>query len=197
MPNILQLKVELIDSKPKIWRRFLVLDKLTFEDLHLITNFVMGWEDCHLHDFDVAKNVKIIMDDDDDNIPDLSFGNLKPAKCLKENEIVLSEFLNREKQVIYYTYDFGDNWEHIITLEKINPQIIEAELKYPICLGGEMACPLEDCGGIGGYEHLLKVQKNPKDPEYEDLMEWIGDEPIDPNEFDLKYINKELKKIKY
>lgn len=41
------------------------------------------------------------------------------------------------------------------------------------------------------------MQNNPKDPEYEDIMEWLGDEPIDPNEFDKKYINKELKKIKY
>lgn len=60
-----------------------------------------------------------------------------------------------------------------------------------------MACPPEDCGGIGGYERLLEVQSNPKDPEYEDLMEWLGDELIDPNEFDLDYINKELKKMKY
>lgn len=197
MPNVLQLKVELVDSEPKIWRRFLVLDKLTFEDLHLITNFIMGWEDCHLHDFDVAKNTKIVMNDEENDFDMPSFGNLKPAKCLKENQVKLSEFLNKEKQAIYYTYDFGDNWEHKITVEKISPQIKEAKLNYPVCLDGEMACPLEDCGGLEGYKHLLEIQKNPKNPEYKDLMEWLGDEPIAPNEFDLKHINKELKRIKY
>lgn len=197
--NVLQLKIELLDFEPTIWRRFLVSDKMTFEDLHLIANFVMGWEDCHLHDFDVAQKVKIVMDNYDDDF-ELAYDMIESphkAKCHKENKVVLSEFLNKEKQAIYYTYDFGDDWEHKITLEKINPQIIEAELNYPVCLGGEMACPVEDCGGTPGYERLLKVQKNPKDPEYEDLMEWLGDEPVDPNEFDLKFINKELKKIKY
>lgn len=34
-----------------------------------------------------------------------------------------------------YTYDFGDNWEHRILLEKILPR--DKTVRYPICLKGK------------------------------------------------------------
>ena len=47
-----------------------------------------------------------------------------------------------------YTYDFGDNWDHIIQIEKV----LEADPKarYPRCVKGSRACPPEDCGGTWG-----------------------------------------------
>lgn len=45
------------------------------------------------------------------------------------------------------------------------------------------ACPPEDCGGVGGYRHLLNVLKNPEDEEYEETIDWLGD--FDPKKFNI------------
>jgi len=58
-----------------------------------------------------------------------------------------------------------------------------------------MACPPEDCGGIGRYYNMLEIIKNPEDPEYEDMMDWLGDK-FEPEEFNLEAINRRLKRIK-
>src|SRR3972149_2067324 len=107
----------------------------------------------------------------------------------------------RQKNVIYgepkdeiiYEYDFGDSWDHDLVLEKILEK--DDKLKTPICLDGAMACPPEDCGGIGGYYNMLETIKNPEDPEYEDMIDWLGDK-FDPEEFDLEAINNKLKRFK-
>ena len=57
-------------------------------------------------------------------------------------------------------------------LEKILPK--EPDIKYPICLAGERACPPEDCGESPGYEELLKVIQDPQHEEYDSMMEWLG-----------------------
>lgn len=80
-----------------------------------------------------------------------------------------------------YVYDFSDNWEHEIILEKILPK--EVRVKYPICLEGKLACPPEDCGSIPGYYHGIETLKDKED---KDFLEWLGD--WDPNYFDPKEV---------
>jgi len=84
-----------------------------------------------------------------------------------------------------YTYDFGDNWEHIIKLEKVLPR--DKNINYPVCIGGKRASPPEDCGGVWGYEDFLKIINNPDHEEYEETIEWAGGE-FDPEYFDVKEI---------
>ncbi|MCX6750801.1 MAG: plasmid pRiA4b ORF-3 family protein, partial [Candidatus Pacearchaeota archaeon] len=50
--KMLQLKISL-KEKPAIWRRFIVNDFLTFEELHNIIQIVMGWENYHLYEFEI------------------------------------------------------------------------------------------------------------------------------------------------
>lgn len=84
-----------------------------------------------------------------------------------------------------YTYDFGDNWTHTITLEKIIPQpSVKPEL-----LDGKGACPPEDCGGVWGYKNLLQILADKKHPEHQEHRDWLGlfdDENYDPDKFDLE-----------
>ena len=82
-----------------------------------------------------------------------------------------------------YVYDFGDNWNHKVTLKKILPK--EEKIKYPICIAGANACPLEDCGGVWGYYNMLEIINNPKHKEYKDTMEWLGGKKIDPEKFNI------------
>ena len=174
--NILQLKVSLRDSKPSIWRRIQVKDNITFHKLHEIIQIVMGWANYHLYDFQVNEQRFSLPDKDWDE-------NVIPSKKIKLNIL-------KEKQKLDYTYDFGDCWEHQILVEKIEPD--EMGLPHPVCIKGKFACPPEDCGGIGGYYHLLDVKQNKNHPEYEHLIkEWLG-EDFDPDNFNIEDINKEL-----
>ena len=85
---------------------------------------------------------------------------------------------------MFYLYDFGDSWEHLIEFEGEHEKTTE---KYPICLAGERACPPEDVGGIPGYENFLSIIKNPKDKKRKEFLEWVGGK-YDPEKFDPKKI---------
>jgi hypothetical protein len=58
----------------------------------------------------------------------------------------IADYFSMGNRLAEYIYDFSDNWQHIIKLEKILPR--DKSVDYPICIAGKRACPLEDCGGI-------------------------------------------------
>ena len=100
-------------------------------------------------------------------------------------------FAKKKKDTIKYEYDFGDSWEHKILLEKIFRTMVKLSCRFALKV--KCACPPEDCGGIWGYEELLETISNPKHPDHEDMLEWLGGE-FDPEEFDLEQINGDLAK---
>ena len=112
----------------------------------------------------------------------------KNAKLFKLQQVAF-----REKMKFLYTYDFGDDWEHEILVEKILPMINEN--RQPVCLKGVRACPPEDIGGMWGYYDFLEILQDPKHPDHESMMEWIGGR-FDPEEFNLEEINKQLRNIR-
>lgn len=166
--KIYQLHISLKRSKPKIWRRFLVTEDTTLARLHKIIQEVMGWEDYHLHAFTIGETEFGEINEEWDN----DFEDEKKAK--------LSDLNLAEKQKFEYVYDFGDNWEHEIKVEKILP--FDSSVKYPKCIDGKLACPPEDCGSIWGYDELSELSKMPKDELTEDeleRLEWLGDYDFD------------------
>lgn len=181
---ILQLKISLREIKPVIWREFLVSDFWSFHRLHNIIQSVMGWEDYHLHEFDV-DGVKIGPIDEDVDY------DLEDSKKTK-----LSDYINSKGQKFSYVYDFGDTWEHEIVVKDIKEEDIKDIDKLPICLNGKRRCPPEDCGGVFGYEEILEIKKDKNHPEYkEKIIGWLG-EDFNLEEFDIKEINNKLSKIK-
>jgi len=93
-----------------------------------------------------------------------------------------------------YTYDFGDNWEHEILLEKSEKRVDGIE--YPVCIGRKRACPPEDCHGSWGHMDLLEAVFDPKHKQHEEILEWLGiDTPkdFDPDEFDIETVNEILR----
>ena len=92
-----------------------------------------------------------------------------------------------------YEYDFGDSWEHGIVLEAIVSP--DAQAQSPVCLAGKRACPPEDCGGIPGYYMFLDAIQDPRHPDHDEMLAWLG-ERFDPEAFDLDTINRELKQLK-
>src|SRR5262245_21165556 len=90
-----------------------------------------------------------------------------------------------------YEYDFGDNWKHEITVEKIL-RPVEGET-YPRLLGGALACPPEDCGGMPGYENFLEAISDPEHEDHDEMLEWAG-VSFDPERFDLERIDRQLRR---
>jgi hypothetical protein len=88
-----------------------------------------------------------------------------------------------------YTYDFGDDWRHDLTVEGVVP--LPQDVLLPVCLGGARACPPEDCGGVGGYEELIAALGRPQSGAAREYREWLG-RVYDPEELDLAAINVRL-----
>jgi hypothetical protein len=141
----------------------------------------MGWTNSHLYRFEI-QGTEFGEPDPENEFYGLRMKNSHAAR--------LSKVILHEKAKLLYDYDFGDNWQHEVLIEKILP--VESGMQYPVCLGGKRACPPEDCGGISGYAHLLEVMQNPLDEEHEEVMEWLGGQ-FDPEEFDLSEVNRKLK----
>jgi hypothetical protein len=181
MIKAFQIKITLDNTKPAIWRRILVESDTTFFKLHHIIQIAMGWANYHLFEFKIAgyRIGKI-----SEEFADMGYGNDKLVDC----EITkLSDLLSEEKENLKYEYDFGDSWKHTVTIEKI----IETNYNVPVCIKGKLNCPPEDCGGVYGFYHLLKIISTKKNKEYKEMIEWLGGH-YDPNEFDLASINNEL-----
>ena len=181
-PQVYQFKVGLLEIAPPIWRRIQVPETYSFWDLHVAIQDAMGWLDYHLHLFRIRKPgtgevVQIGIPDDD------PFEGDEPI--LPGWEVPMARYFTRPGVVARYDYDFGDGWEHAITLEAILPR--QKGKKYPLCLGGAQACPPEDCGGIGGYEDLLALIRDPSHEEHENMLQWLGGR-FDPEKFDAKKV---------
>ncbi len=180
MAKALQLKIVVKDSKPPIWRRFLVPESITFHKLHQIIQIVMGWENYHLYEFS-AKGLSIQKPDED-----------TWEEVTDSRKIRLGDVVKAEKFRFYYMYDFGDGWEHSVIVEKI----LEAgNLQLPLCIAGKMACPAEDSGGIWGYQELLEIKRDKNHPRYRELIvNWLG-EDFDPEKLDIDSMNRKLNKM--
>lgn len=178
-PKIYQTKITLCGSRPAIWRRFLVKGDTSLDRLHDIIQYVMGWEDSHLHQFTIRGKRYGIRDEDESE------------RLLDESKYRLSDVISGGR--IEYLYDFGDNWEHTLEIETVGPP--EGKTRYPICLGGARACPPEDSGGISGYENFLEAIRDPRHPEHNDYLDWIGDDNFDSEAFDVAKVNGLLRPL--
>jgi hypothetical protein len=179
--SIYQFKVTLKGSSPLIWRRVQVENSITLHRLSSIILETMGWSGGHLHQFYIGGKFY--------NVPYEEAGF---TRTIDEREVKLSDLMKKEIKKFQYEYDMGDGWEHELILEKaIEP---DKNVSYPACIDGKRACPPEDCGGIPGYEEFLKAILNPKHPEHESMLEWIG-EAFDPEKFDINEVNESLKDI--
>ena len=183
-----QLKIVLLGSRPPIWRRLQVPGNASLGWLHAVLQVAMGWTNSHLHHF-LTLDARYT---DPRHNEDMGFGE-QPDR--DEAKATLAQVAPHAGGQFGYEYDFGDSWEHEITVEKILPGEAAAA-PTALCLDGARACPPEDCGGIWGYAELLKTLKNPKHPEHKTMKEWLG-RPFDAAAFDAAKANLWLRKLKW
>ena len=185
-PNqVFELEIVLLEIEPKIWRRFAVRSNHSLMVLHDIIQMVMGWKDCHLHEFAIGDQVYTA------RYPELD--DFDERKTRDEKRSYLREVLGGEGSRFVYRYDFGDGWRHNLKVLKVSQP--EEGVRYPVCLSGERSCPPEDVGGPWGYTEMLEALADPKHEEHDSYIEWLG-KKFEPDVFDLKAVNRMLRNIR-
>lgn len=183
-----RMRLDLHGASPPVWRRLELPGDLTLPRLHDVIQAAMGWHDSHLHRFRTGNDhrspyfiTSFDLDEGDDG--------------LLEDDIRLDQVVAAEGDRLWYEYDFGDGWDHVLRVEGV---LDEAPATVR-CTGGRMACPPEDCGGLAGYEELVAWVRSGYDdailPDAFDnaahARDWL---PINwhPDHFDVEETNAAL-----
>ena len=158
------LRITLMDIQPPVWWEVVVPAPITLDMLHHVIQASMPWRDTHLHEFMIG-GVRYEAPSDED------FGEAPNA--LDESRYRLADLVSQGDRFLY-TYDFGDNWRHEIEVVSYEPKDGSPDTVWPTCVDGKRACPPDDCGGVSGYEELVKSLSDPEHEEHEELVRWAG-----------------------
>ena len=183
---VYQFKIVLDGIKPLIWRRIQVPGTYSFWDLHVAVQDAMGWQDYHLHRFEISNPLSGVRT----TIVGFSTEDSEGTSHLFPGwKVKMGRYFTMANNKARYFYDYlADNWIHTLDLEGIFPRI--EGTRYPLCLEGRRACPPEDCGGVRGYytiqesfkrknhKHKLKLAGGAYDPERLDINEIQFDDPV-------------------
>jgi hypothetical protein len=182
MTLIARLRIILNDVDPLPMRHIEVPLKIRLDRLHEVIQAAMGWTDTHLYEFRAGGASWGVPD------PDGFYdGPLPAAKSTLQKVIEESGVRS-----IQYVYDFGDDWDHSIRIERVaeaTPGVI-----YPRLLKASGACPPEDVGGAPGYEEFLEALADPDHDQHDDMFRWIG-RPFDPEDAGIDRIIERLETL--
>lgn len=186
-----ELKVMIQHTSPPVWRRLRVPAGIALDEFHDLIQAAFDWDNSHLHLFrKPGKDGTTYSNDYVESAP-------WEKAHIHESTVLLAQVLQHEKEVLFYDYDFGDNWQHRITLEKI----LETQDagKLPSCTGGRGMAPLDDTGGPWGWADKIEASNDPEHPDYEWLRGWFGLEDgheLDPKAFEKDMVNAVLEKFR-
>jgi hypothetical protein len=186
---IYQIKISLKHVQPPVWRRILIKN-CSLDTLHGYIQAVMPWSNSHLHRFIVGRETYSATDMLDDGWGDES-DDIDSADTMLSDVVPAAG----KKFRFQYIYDFGDDWDHEVVVEKI--LAAHTTMKYPLCSEGAGACPPEDIGGPWGYADMLEAVANPKHPRYRDFAEMLEEMgPFDPLAFSAEAATKAMRRAK-
>lgn len=183
-----RIRIDLQRTKPPVWRRIEVPGSILLPQLHLAIQTAMGWLDSHLHRFRTGNRGRA---------PEFitQFDLSEGEEGMLEDTVRLDQVVSKAGDKLWYDYDFGDGWDHVLLVEKV----LDEPPAMPACVGGKRACPPEDCGGVWGYEGLAQWVRSGYDddlrPEVfdstEDALAWL---PFGwhPDAFDIDEVNAEM-----
>jgi len=187
--------------------------------IQTVTNFRSGYPNdaYHLFEFDLTKdNIRVTNNDEayqehkhfkknrkeiekkmkENASPE--FAKFQAAQLKKLNTVIrkptgikIDTYIEKYGEITY-TYDFGDDWRFLVTLESV---LEDYKYGYPTLIDGAETAPPEDVGGLPGYEEFLERYQNENHPEHEDTKKWAEEQRY--REYDKDFINRILKSIKY
>lgn len=182
MPEeIVRLRASLADIEPEIWRVIEAPADISLRTLHDVVQAAMGWQDCHLWEFEAGDTRYGLPDpgwDDEDVTPAV--------------DVTLGDLIAKDIDGFAYTYDMGDDWLHSMRVESVRPA--EPGVEYPRYIEGARRAPPEDVGGWPGFEVFRDAMANPRHPEHKELMDWHGG-PFDAEAIDADAIRTRLARI--
>ena len=134
-------------TDPALWRRLELASDLFLDQVHDIIQVAFGWTDSHLHRFASGSDLfgaqadhflcPFDVDEGDTGIP--------------EGHVRLDEVVAEPGDQLFYSYDYGDDWQHVIVLEAVLPPRAQGS-GLAVCTDGRRRGPAEDCGGAHIYE---------------------------------------------
>lgn len=179
IPKVYELTITLQHVTPAVWRKVLVHEFVELTELHNLIQMAMGWEARHLFSFSI----------DGQGYTDSEMA--REMNMLGADGVLLSDAIGESKN-LSYTYDFGDGWKHAIEITDTLEH--EPHRHYPACIGGQNACPPEDCGGPPGFQDLKNALAGAISMDgrsREKVLEWLGGF-YDPTTFDPNFVNRFL-----
>ncbi len=175
--QVLQLRVELMDVTPAVWRRLVLAERASLEELHLSIEGSMRRDPVDGYGF-VVDGIRYTDDHDgprDPAIVALQSLGLHPGMRFEHTSGALPE-----------------PWRHVITIEAVTPRLVGQ--RVPSCTAGARAAPPEGCAGPAAYRELLRVWHDPFDPRAAEWRSHLADR-FAPDYADLTAINAALARI--
>jgi len=149
------------------------------DKLHLLLQAAMGWSNSHLYEI-VAGNLSWGFVDPDSDTSRLDAQNAQLRDLLPYSN------------VFTYLYDFGDGWEHTISVEDIFDPA--PDVLYPRLVKVDGRCPPEDVGGPGGYAIFRKAIADPSHKLHAQYKDWIGPD-FNPNILDADHLRRNVQTL--
>lgn len=177
--RILQLKVELADLRPSVWRRVLVPESMTLAALHEVIQGAMGWADQYRHEFEI-DGYRFGGPDPDE-----------PDEDLGDDATATIAAVGSAGSVCLYLYDLENGWRHTLLVEAAHAPLPGA--RYPRCVAGARPCPPEDVGGPDGYAEFLVALRDAEHPDHDEVLAWA--DGFDLYDFDLAGADKRLEEL--
>jgi hypothetical protein len=196
--SVLEVRVELVDSEPEIWRRFELRGSLALSQVHQVLQAAFGWGDAHLHRF-VASDPFAPLHPLDGEFPEVPQW-LPGQECEEpgdrpEEGCSLEQLLALGSGGAFYEYDFGDSWLH--RLELVSRRPADKDSPPVRLIDGARRGPLEDSGGLPGYEVIMDALADPSHPDHAEHAAWVADitgshAAFDPAFLDIPAVNRTL-----
>lgn len=169
-----ELKLELKLTNHEVVRKVVLPANTTLNRLHYLIQLVFGWMDSHLHQFMLlpqgasspASSVKLYI---------VNAANPTEESLKAENQPRMVDVSTTIKEALsqqcdlWYEYDFGDSWQHKITLEKV----CTLPARQYRLLESTGVCPPDDVGGECGYDEFTQVFADENHPEHHDIRDWF------------------------
>lgn len=184
--NALKLRITLEDAHTPIWRTVSVPANLNFYELHIVIQKAMGWENSHLSTF-FGEGHRIFVhkfEMEDAFAPDGG------PELLLASDTGVDEILSKSGRITYM-YDYGDDWNHEVELLE---RFQEEGSGAPAVLEHKGPGPIEDSGGVGGFEEIHAILKDKAHPEHEEMLAWAKSQNYKAR-YPKKAINQALAKI--
>jgi hypothetical protein len=169
----------------EVWRRLLVPEKSTLEELHRILQALFGWEGLFSFRFlgpevpayKTASNVLTLYGDPKPQDPGLKLGLTVQGLS--------------ERGITELSYEYGSLWNvKIMFLSRL-----DMDCQDPVrCIAGAGAAPPESVEGPLGFRKYVSILEKGSFTERQKALHTLGQD-FDPETFDMEACNRSLKHI--